>query len=135
MCMKWTWADDVYPAWCRVPGHYELCSERARVCQLEKCQQLKNRTTSQGQLRDKDGAFYEVRYTLTLNPQPSTLNPQPSTLNPQSKDIRQALFGIIPGILPTAFAQCSYKSSATQGREAVHPDPSKPEPSTQKPEP
>mmetsp|Transcript_63233 Transcript_63233/g.144825 ORF Transcript_63233/g.144825 Transcript_63233/m.144825 type:complete len:720 (-) Transcript_63233:37-2196(-) len=31
----------------------------------------------------------------------------------------KALFGVIPDILPAAFAQCCYKSSATQGREAV----------------
>ena len=32
--------NDAYPARSRVPGYYEPCSERVRVCQLEKCRQL-----------------------------------------------------------------------------------------------
>ena len=32
---------DAYPARCRVPGYYEPCSERLRVCQLNKSRQLK----------------------------------------------------------------------------------------------
>ena len=30
---------DAYPVRCRVPGHYEACSERVWVCQLKKCRQ------------------------------------------------------------------------------------------------
>jgi len=33
---------DAYPVRCRVPGYYEPCSERVRVCQLKKCRQLKH---------------------------------------------------------------------------------------------
>ena len=33
---------DAYHVQCRVPGYYELCSERVRVCLLKKCRQLKN---------------------------------------------------------------------------------------------
>ena len=33
---------DAYPVRCRVPGYYEPCSERLRVCQIKKCRQLKN---------------------------------------------------------------------------------------------
>ena len=32
---------DAYPVRCRVPGYYEPCSERACVCQLKPCRQLR----------------------------------------------------------------------------------------------
>jgi len=38
---------DAYPVRCRVPGYYEPCSERLRVCQLNKSRQLK-KTLLQG---------------------------------------------------------------------------------------
>jgi len=33
---------DAYPVRCRVPGYYEPCIERVRVCQLKKWRQLEN---------------------------------------------------------------------------------------------
>ena len=31
---------DAHPIRCRVPGYYETCSEKIRVCQVTTCRQL-----------------------------------------------------------------------------------------------
>jgi len=50
---------DAYPDQCRAPGYYESCSERVRVCQLKKYQQLERLARSRE--RNNEGSGFRAQ--------------------------------------------------------------------------